>query len=286
MRIPSNKVCDIERFIYQELRALYSHNEIRNFIFILFEHFLGWDTGRFLISRQNTINQSDLLKLNFAIKDLRNHKPIQYITGNTYFFGLTFFVNEATLIPRPETEELVNKISENKITHKSILDLCTGSGCIAISLAKTFPNATVFATDISEKALETASLNASQHHVKIAIKQADILQLEHPFANQIFDIIVSNPPYVRFSEKTIMEPNVLNYEPHIALFVDDKNPLLFYNAIGDFASQYLSENGSLYLEINEALGPETCLLFLEKGFNTQLFQDFRGKDRFIVATRK
>ena len=286
MRIPSNKVCDIERFAYRELEGIYSRNEIRTLLQMLFGHILGWSVVRLLVSKNTTINQSDLLKLNFAIKDLRHGKPIQYIIGSTEFCNLTLSVSAHTLIPRPETAELVYLIDENEKERQPqhILDLCTGSGCIAIALAKAFAAAKVFATDISAEAVAVAKKNAECNNADVSFHIADILREENP-AGESYDIIVSNPPYVREMEKVMMNRNVLDYEPHLALFVPDGDPLMFYRHIAGFATKHLRAGGKLYLEINEALGNETAAMLEEQGYSPIIHKDSFGKDRMIEASK-
>lgn len=286
MRIPSNKVCDIERFAYRELEDIYNRNEIRTLLQMMFEHFLGWSVAHLLVSKNATINQSDLLKLNFAIKDLRHGKPIQYIIGSTEFCNLTLSVSPHTLIPRPETAELVYLIADKEKERQPqyILDLCTGSGCIAIALAKAFPAAKVFASDISAEAMAVAKKNAECNKAEVSFVIADILREENP-AGESYDIIVSNPPYVREMEKVMMNRNVLDYEPHIALFVPDGDPLMFYRHIAEFASKHLRTGGKLYLEINEALGNETAALLEKQGYRPIIHKDSFGKDRMIEASK-
>lgn len=284
MRIASNRICDIERFAYSELQEVYSADEIRNLLRIIFEEYLGWDLTTWLISKQKTINQSDLLKINFAIKDLKRHRPIQHILGKADFCGMTLAVNENVLIPRPETEGLVELAKSHLQSPQRILDLCTGSGCIALALAKVFPDAEITAVDISEKALEVARQNAWNQEVTINFIQSDILSddlAELP----MFDAIVSNPPYVREQEKATMQPNVLDYEPSMALFVPDNDPLLFYRRIAEIAHKHLVTNGLLIVEINENLGEETAKLFRAKGFETSLHNDFKEKNRFVVGRK-
>ncbi len=284
MRIPSNKVCDIERFAYKELEGIYNRNEIRTMLQMLFGHFLGWSVAHLLISKNKTINQSDLLKLNFAIKDLRNGKPIQYIIGNVDFCDTKLSVTKDTLIPRPETAELVYLITRDE-EPDTILDVCTGSGCIAIALANTFANAKVFACDVSPDAMAVATKNAQANSVNISFATSDILQECNPFSQQEYDVIVSNPPYVRESEKAQMHRNVLDYEPHLALFVSDNDPLIFYRHIVSFANNHQRQGGKLYLEINEALGNETAAMLEEQGYSSIIHKDSFGKDRMIEAAK-
>jgi release factor glutamine methyltransferase len=240
-----------------------------------------------------------LLRWESVLSELKKEKPIQYILGETEFYGLPFLVNENTLIPRPETEELVEWIIKStkyeiQSTKLRILDIGTGSGCIAISLAKNFPNAEVSAIDVSEKALATAKKNAEINKVEVDFINVDILKIndlvELPTSNfQLptqFDIIVSNPPYVRNLEKAEIKSNVLEYEPHLALFVEDTDALLFYRKIAQLAQQNLSENGKLFFEINQYLGKETVELLEDLGFkNIELKKDIYGNDRMIRSTR-
>ncbi|MBR5029358.1 MAG: peptide chain release factor N(5)-glutamine methyltransferase [Bacteroidales bacterium] len=284
MRIPSNRICDIERFAYAELEGIYPHEEIRGFLRLLFEEYLGWDLTTWLLSKQKTINQSDLLKINFAIKDLKRHRPIQHIIGKADFCCMTLRVDENVLIPRPETEGLVELAKDRCPSPKRILDLCTGSGCIAIALAKAFPEASITAMDISEKALEVARQNAWNQGVEIKFMQADVLNDSLAQLPE-YDLIVSNPPYVRELEKSKMQPNVLDYEPHLALFVPDNDPLLFYRRLAEIADKHLVTSGLLVVEINESLGEETAKLFHAHGFETTLHNDFKGRTRFAVGRR-
>lgn len=285
LHIPSNKACDIERYMHSELASLYPETEIRQFARMLFEAFVGWDTARYLLHRNDTINQSDLLKFHWAVEDLRRFRPIQHIIGYTYFGDCKIEVNENVLIPRPETEEITNKIIQTQtFAPGNILDICTGSGCIAIALSKQYPYAETHAADISPEALILAKRNAIKNNTEIQFHQCDVLA-EDPWESYSFDLIVSNPPYIRQSESAEMHANVLDYEPHLALFVEDDDPLVFYRRIGEIAKHSLSPDGRLVLEINETLGNETCSLLNGQGFETELHQDFRGKDRMVIATR-
>lgn len=289
LHIPSNKVRDIERYFITELRDIYAEGEIRMFVRMLFEAFFGWSQTELLLRREETVNQSDLLRFHWAVEDLKRHRPIQHIIGWTELCGCRIEVTKDTLIPRPETEEIVNwtinLLSKSKIHNSKFkaLDLCTGSGCIAIALTKHLPQAQVTAVDISEKALAVARRNASANNADVNFLQADILS---PFTihNSQFTLIISNPPYVMDKERAVMQPNVLDWEPAQALFVPDSDPLLFYRAIADIAANHLAPNGILVLEINEQLGYETAALFASHGFATTLHSDFRSKTRMLTAT--
>ena len=231
------------------------------------------------------LSESEMLTFHFAVKDLLKNKPLQYVIGVTEFCDLKFKVNENVLIPRPETSELVHLITKSQQptanSQQSILDIGTGSGCIAISLAKQLPQSQVYALDISEKALNVAKENANINNVDITFIHDDILSLRNKIETK-FDIIVSNPPYVRDLEKAEMRDNVLNWEPHNALFVSDDDPLIFYRNILLFAKNNLKENGEVWFEINEYLGKEMTDLCLEMGFsNVNIYKDFREKERFL-----
>ena len=235
------------------------------------------------------LSESEMLTFHFAVKDLLKNKPIQYIIGETDFCDLKFKVNENVLIPRPETSELVMNIVKSQLStfnlQLSILDIGTGSGCIAISLAKNIPGSNVYALDISEKALEVAKENAINNNVDVTFIHDDILSLKNNIESK-FDIIVSNPPYVRELEKAEMRDNVLNWEPHNALFVSDNDPLIFYRNILEFAKTHLNENGEIWLEINEYLGKEMTDLCKEYGFaDVKIFEDFRGRERVVKANK-
>jgi release factor glutamine methyltransferase len=292
MRIASNKIADIIRFFRNELNGLYNSNEIETLIAYCFEEYLQMKRSDIALSHKHTVTESELLKFNFAVKNLKQHKPIQYIFGKADFYGLKFNVNEHVLIPRPETEELVQIIlmengEQSNIqypTSKTLLDIGTGSGCIPIALKKKKSALDIYALDIDEQALSVAKSNAVLNGVDITFFKYDILSSDElfPYRDLKFDIIVSNPPYICSSEKNKMDKNVLDYEPHLALFVDDENPLLFYNAICSFAIRYLKPNGKLYVEINQAYGNETLHLFEKKGFkNIILLTDLNMNNRFI-----
>lgn len=290
MRIPSNKIADISRFIKTELEGKYKAEEIRSFTLILFEYYCKINKVKVLSEPEKTISESELLKLNSAVKELKKFTPIQYIIGETEFYKLKFFVNESVLIPRQETEELVRWIVEDNKNDKNlnILDIGTGSGCIAISIKKNLPSALVSAIDISEEAIITAKKNAELNNVEIVIKNADILNFrnieEFGSVGLKYNVIVSNPPYVTVTDKNLMERNVIDFEPGIALFVSDNDPLVFYSIILDFADQNLSEDGKIYFEINEAFGNEIVAMIKQKGFtNIVLKKDFNNKDRMICC---
>ena len=274
-------------FFTEALSELFPKTEIDSFFFILMEEKLNLQRIDTVLKPDFLIPEEQLTDLKKILQRLQKEEPIQYILGNTEFYGLPFFVDESTLIPRSETEELVAwvieevaKLQSNPVTKLSILDIGTGTGCIPISLAKNLPKAKITAIDVSPKALEVAKKNAHINKVTIDFIELDILTTKS--LPQEFDIIVSNPPYVRELEKVEIKNNVLENEPHLALFVADENPLIFYSKIADLAKQQLSENGLLFFEINQYLGKETMALLEEKGFkNIELRKDIFGKDRMV-----
>lgn len=269
---------------FKELSSVYEEQEIESFFYILLEAFHQMKRVDLALNPETELDAIQLLQWETVLSQLKEEKPIQYILGETEFFGLPFYVNEHTLIPRPETEELVEWILSHTQQSNSkdikILDIGTGTGCIAISLAKHIANAQVFALDVSEKALHIARKNAERNKVEITFLHQSILETED--LGQVFDIIVSNPPYVRNLEKEMMKKNVLQYEPHLALFVEDHDALLFYRKITALATRNLSEKGQLYFEINQYLGTEMVALLKHSGFeNIELRKDIYGNDRMI-----
>ncbi len=290
MKIPSNKVNDITKYFHGELNFLYEKTEIEKFIQFCFEEFLGYSKTDLIIKKDKTVSESDLLKFHFAVKDLKRGRPIQYIIGKAWFYGMELMVTKDVLIPRPETEELVRLIIDDAKNHSesfSILDMGTGSGCIAIALKKNLSRCHVYAMDISEEALRIAKQNAEKQNCEIHFIQGNILEKNMLENLPACTIIVSNPPYVKSSESSTMNANVLEHEPHVALFVPDENALVFYKAIAQAGKLKLKSGGAVYVEINEALGIETAILFQKEGFSdVQLLQDMQGKDRMIKATWK
>ena len=289
MKVPSNLVRDIRKYYCEQLCSVYDKDEANAMTLILLEHYFNITRVKMALEPELRLSESEMLTFHFAVKDLLKNKPIQYIIGETEFCDLKFKVNENVLIPRPETSELVMKIINSQQptanSQQLILDIGTGSGCIAISLAKNLPNSKVYALDISEKALEVAKGNAINNDTDVTFIHDDILKLKNNIETE-FDIIVSNPPYVRELEKAEMRGNVLNWEPHNALFVSDNDPLIFYRNILEFAKSHLKENGEIWFEINEYLGKEMADLCKEYGFSDiEIFKDFRGKERALKTTR-
>ena len=283
MKIASNKIKDIIRFFRDELKDSYEYDELESIIAYCFEYYFKLNRAELFSRTDETVSESELLKFNFAIKELKIHRPIQYILGEADFYRLKFKVNEHVLIPRPETEELVHLIiNDNKMESPTIIDIGTGSGCIPIALKKNIPSAEISAMDISNEALEVAKQNAHKNNVEIDFFLEDILLPTSNIQHPTFDILVSNPPYICISEKANMNKNVLEYEPHLALFVENDDPLLFYKSICDFALKNLNKNGKIYFEINQSLSSETKNLLENKGFkNVELIKDLSHNYRIL-----
>ncbi|MCQ0110844.1 peptide chain release factor N(5)-glutamine methyltransferase [Zhouia amylolytica] len=274
---------DIQDIFHKELDDLYDFKEVNRFFYLLLDHNFDIQRIDIILEPDKVISKKEETIIFKALDDLKLQKPIQQILGVAYFYGLKFRVNNETLIPRPETEELVDWIirdCKDKIKPLKILDIGTGSGCIAITLSKNIPLVEVTAIDISRKALDIAKENALNNHVDINFLQADILKLESLLGE--YDIIVSNPPYVRYLEKKQMKSNVVDFEPHAALFVPDQDPLLFYKQIARLSSNHLNQEGNLYFEINQYLAKDTTDMLDEYGFkNTIVKKDLSGNDRMI-----
>lgn len=274
-------------YIHNSLKEIYSPGEIGSFTRLIMERICGIQPHKLLFGKDTELSDTEKSGIREIVERLKKSEPIQYIFGIADFYGLEFTVNPTVLIPRPETEELVELIIRDfENQSPKILDIGTGSGCIAITLRKFLKSAEVIAVDISENALITARKNAKKNNAPITFIRTDILSqdksvMDIPF---LFDVIVSNPPYVKESEKKAMEKNVLNYEPHQALFVSDNDPLLFYRHIAKFGKIKLKKTGSLYFEINAQCGQETCEMLEAEGYkNIRLIQDISGNDRIIKA---
>jgi release factor glutamine methyltransferase len=272
------------KHITNSLQTIYSQRESQNIAAILMEHITDLSATQRLIAQTDNLTSSQIISVEQSIAQLLQHKPIQQIVGYTWFAGNKFFVDENVLIPRPETDELVEHIlNEHQNQAISIIDIGTGSGCIAISLKHKLPQATVTAVDVSNKALAIAAKNASHIGSDVNFLHLDFLDESNWNQLPTFDIIVSNPPYIKELEKAQMQNNVLLHEPHLALFVPNDNALIFYEKIALFAKTHLNPNGSIWLEINEALGKETAAVFIDNGFNAQIILDMQGKERIIKA---
>ena len=283
------KIKEYRSYFIQELTPIFDDGEAESFFYLILEEKQQLKRIDLALQPDLTFSENEITIWNAILEQLMQEIPVQYLLGKTSFYGLDFEVNPNVLIPRPETEELVEWIiNTNQVFQKSksikILDIGTGSGCIAISLAKNIPNAQVFAIDVSEKALATAKKNGAINGVEVTFIHKNILETAD--LEQQFDIIVSNPPYVRNLEKQEIKKNVLDNEPHLALFVEDNDALIFYRKIAELAQKNLSENGQLFFEINQYLGQEMIDLLEKMNFkNIELRKDIYDNDRMILGTR-
>lgn len=284
-------VAAIEQQFIDDLANLYHADEAKHLCFLVFEDRLGWSRQEYLLRKREPLDETAASGIQKMLRTLRASTPIQYLLGYTWFLGMKIAVNESVLIPRPETEELVDRIIQQ---HKKapdkplrIIDVGTGSGCIAIALKKALPNAVCYALEVSAEALKVARQNAAEQSVNLTFINADILEWDIVFqSNMSFDIIVSNPPYITSTERQDMHQNVLDHEPYLALFVTDSAPLLFYDHIAAFAQTHLVPGGNLYFEINRHYGQQVCELLRKKAFtDVQLYPDIHGADRVVQAQK-
>ena len=281
-------IAAVEQRFIADLSHLYTVDEIKQLYYLLIADRKGWSRTHYLLNRGAVLGEDDAVWLRSCLSDLQTAKPVQYVLGHAWFMGMKLSVSPAVLIPRPETEELVQLLIDLHNANPSplrIIDIGTGSGCIAIALKKALPHAHVYALDVSADALQLAQQNAAEQSTPIDFVLADILEWEVIFQdNQRFDIVVSNPPYITEDEQKDMHPNVLTHEPHLALFVAGKAPLLFYDHIAAFAQKHLLPNGGLYFEINRMYGKETSDLLRKKGFSdVQIHHDIHGAQRMVSA---
>ena len=279
---------DFELLFQHELQELYDEDEIKAIFLVVVAEKFGLNRTNYHLRKTDIVNEADKTGVLSILQDLKKHRPIQYILNKADFYGEVFQVNESVLIPRQETEELVDLIIKN---HKSsqnlkIIDIGTGSGCIPITLSKHLNNALVTTIDISKEAIKTAQENAKNLKTQVQFINADIFEWEYIFSDQQYNIIVSNPPYITPGEKQHMNQNVLAYEPELALFIEESAPLIFYDVISSFALKHLAPDGDLYFEINQYLGAEMKELMVKKGFEqVRLIKDINGADRIIHAKK-
>jgi release factor glutamine methyltransferase len=291
MKIATNKLSDLYEFYKSELSLIYDEGELYSIFELVCEKYLNYSKTQVTQYFNENINQSNLINIYNAGVELKKGTPIQYILKEAFFYDLIFNVSNEVLIPRPETEELVNLIIKSQIANNSnpitILDIGTGSGCIPITLKKHLPQAKVFGIDISEQALEVAKSNAIKNDVDVEFIKEDILS-DFLILNSNFSIIVSNPPYVLNSEAQQMDARVLEHEPHLALFVEDNDPIIFYKRIIDLCDKYLEEKGWLFFELNPMYAIDVKNYANDsKIFNfTEILSDMSGKQRFLKAQKK
>tara|TARA_Y100000589_G_scaffold159342_2_gene151633 strand:- start:1266 stop:2126 length:861 start_codon:yes stop_codon:yes gene_type:complete len=284
MKVPDNKISSVKSYFFESLKS-FSLDEVNNYFSFLCDAWLYLSKADLLLNPDVEISESELLKFLYAIKDLKKNRPIQYIAGKTWFYGIEVYVKEGVLIPRPETEELVQWVISDCKYEKQILDIGTGSGCIPLAIKNSLRDIHLTGYDVSKDAIEIARKNAGLLNLEVNFNEFDILNWRlFPQENK-FDTIVSNPPYIPEFDKKIMHKNVLNYEPKLALFVPDNDPLVFYKAIADFSLINLNEQGKLYLEIHESYGREVVQMLTQVGYgNIELRKDLQGKDRMIKAS--
>lgn len=292
MKIATNKLSDLYEFYKTELLSIYDNDELYAIFELICEHYLGYSKTDTRLNFHGNLNQSDVLKIYDTAKALKTGAPIQYILGVAHFYNLNFKVNNSTLIPRPETEELVDMIikefkqeTRNNQT-LNILDIGTGSGCIPITLKKNIPISKVTGIDISEPALDVAKLNSTKNNVEVDFLNLDILSNNQQLSS--YNLIVSNPPYVLNSEAKQMDQRVLEHEPHLALFVEDTDPIIFYKRIIDLCAKHLAEKGDLFFELNPMYANDVKNYANDsKIFNfTEIVKDMSGKERFFKAQKK
>ncbi len=286
MKIRDNKVGSMLQQYREELGKLYEHREVEGIVALVFQHHLHFSRADLVLKRNDGLSESELLRLHFSLKELKKGRPVQYVLGQAAFYGMQLNVNEEVLIPRAETEELVQWIVEdNPGEIGRIVDIGTGSGCIALALKKMLPFASVMAIDVSTTALALAQQNAKKQGLEVQFERVDVLT-EGIAHLEPFDVIVSNPPYVLESDSAAMETHVLAHEPHLALFVSDNDPLLFYHTIAEQALTQLKTGGRLYFEIHENYGEEIVKTLTFKGFKkVELRKDINGKHRMVRCVR-
>ena len=277
-----------KQLLIQKLSNLYDAAEINSLYALIMNHFFDYSYTDIIFKSKTVLHEADFDRIVEVANRLAQNEPIQYVLGSARFYDMQLKVNQSVLIPRGETEELIRLVeNENPDCEGSIMDICTGSGCIALALKKRFPLASVLGCDISDDALDVAEENAEANNLEVVFFKGDVLKTNLTSYIQDVDIVVSNPPYVREVEKQQMKANVLDFEPHLALFVPDDQPLLFYLVIAIQAVNLLAKGGKLYFEINEAYGNEVAELMREQGFGqVEIIKDIHGKDRFVRGTKQ
>jgi release factor glutamine methyltransferase len=284
--VQTNSIQAVKAYFKERLQQHFSESELKAMLKVAICERLKLTSAEYLLSDSNLLSESDLLFFRSIVKRLQNNEPFQYIMGQTEFYGLELKCDARALIPRPETEELVEWVLEDVKPGIALIDFCTGSGCIALAIKNQLPNATVYGTDVSKEALGLGDENARNLKLEVNFIQHDALsdQLLSQLTEQSIDIIVSNPPYIPERDKQEMQANVVDYEPHVALFVENENALIFYSAIATQATRLLKENGLLFFEIHERLAAETKEAIEALGFRDVVIRkDLQGKDRMIKA---
>ncbi len=284
MKVPDNKISSVKTYFFESLDS-FPLSEVRNHFDFLCFAWLGLSKSEMILNPNLEISESELLKFLYGIKQLNKNRPVQYVAGKTWFYDLEIKVREGVLIPRPETEELVHWIVNDSKSPLAILDVGTGSGCIPLAIKNKLRDSVVYGFDISQQALNVARENADLLDLDIQFTVFDILNWKSFPQENRFDVIVSNPPYIPVSDKKKMHKNVLDYEPDLALFVPNNDPLVFYKSIAEFAYLNLNPFGKLFLEIHESYGSEIIEMLKYSGFsNIELRKDLQGKNRMVKAT--
>ena len=288
MFVINNTIASFKEYFNDRLKNIYEKGEVEQLFNLTFFYFKGWDKISLRMNEKELLSESELLELRTVVKRLVAFEPIQHVFSKAAFFDIEFYVNNSVLIPRQETEELVDLILKNTNTSKTLLDIGTGTGCIPIAIAVNNRQIIVSAIDVCLDAIEVAQKNANDNQVALSLYCNDILKVRdlNDIINSPIDIIVSNPPYITMKEKELMHQNVLDFDPHLALFVENDSPLIFYEKISHLAFEKLVIGGELYFEINEYYGKETLDLVKGDGFSkVSLIQDLNGKDRIIYAVK-
>lgn len=276
-------VRDCFKIIVEKIKNIYDQQEAKNIADLIIEEIVGLTRQDRLFKEATLVTETQTESIQKIINGLILHQPIQQLLGFAYFWNEKYLVTKDTLIPRPETEQLIDLIQKSKPNNQyyKILDIGTGTGCIPITLSKIYRDANITSVDISAEALSVATQNATLHQASINFQQLDFLHTDSQELLGLYDIIVSNPPYILVAEQEAMHPNVLDYEPHLALFVTDNDPLQFYKKIAHFGLKHLNPEGTIFLELNSVFGKETAAYFEALGYQTELFQDFQDKDRML-----
>ena len=288
MFVSDNTLSSAKNYFFDRLAAIFSPTELKSMWTQIICKRMNWSTTEMLLNQGERLSESDLLHVRSFVKGLLNEEPFQYLIGETDFYGLTISCDSRALIPRPETEELVAWVSEITIHSNRIIDLCTGSGCIALALKSIYPNSEVWALDFSLDALELAAFNEEKLKLEIECIHEDVLNFSNEFLSdkRSYDIIVSNPPYIPEREKSMMSNHVTRYEPAIALFVADNDPIVFYKEIIKFAQDKLTNGGFLFLELHESFGNEVRDYLSLFGFKEiEIRKDLQGKSRMLKAQK-
>jgi release factor glutamine methyltransferase len=284
------KVSEAEKQVRKQLSGLYDEAEAANIAEWVLESLTGKNRLQRSADSSIFLSEEQLVKLESYLVELMEYRPVQYVLGESYFYGMKLFVDERVLIPRPETEELADWIvkyaHQQQIKQPSILDIGTGSGCLALAIKKGVPGANIYAADLSEGALAVASENAARLTLDVQFLEMDVLNENAGSGLPQFDIIVSNPPYITLPEQESILPNVLRYEPHQALFVTNSDPLQFYKAIAAFSDKYLKKHGSLFLELHRDFAVDTLQYYQDKGWKAELKQDMQQQDRMLHCTKQ